>query len=100
MDAYDFRVIPAQRGRCPIIRRQSASVLCMRVLHILDHSIPLHSGYAFRTLAILKQQRALQWETFHLTGPKQGSPMANEEAVDGWNFYRTPQSSQFVQRMP
>ena len=72
----------------------------MRVLHILDHSIPLHSGYAFRTLAILKQQRALQWETFHLTGPKQGSPTANEEAVDGWDFYRTSQSSQFVQRIP
>ena len=46
--------------------------LTMRILHILDHSIPLHSGYAFRTLAILKEQRALGWETFHLTGPKQG----------------------------
>ena len=44
----------------------------MRILHILDHSIPLHSGYAFRTLAILKEQRALGWETFHLTSPKQG----------------------------
>ena len=22
----------------------------MRILHILDHSIPLHSGYTFRTL--------------------------------------------------
>ena len=24
----------------------------MRILHVLDHSIPLHSGYAFRTLSI------------------------------------------------
>src|SRR5438067_70369 len=31
----------------------------MRVLHILDHSIPLHSGYTFRTRAILREQRAL-----------------------------------------
>ena len=61
----------------------------MRILHILDHSIPLHSGYAFRTLAILKEQRALGWETFHLTGPKQGPAAANEEQVDGWHFYRT-----------
>ena len=61
----------------------------MRILHILDHSIPLHSGYAFRTLAILKEQRALGWETFHLTGPKQGPASANEEEVDGWHFYRT-----------
>ena len=61
----------------------------MRILHILDHSIPLHSGYAFRTLAILKEQRALGWETFHLTSPKQGPAAADEEQVDGWHFYRT-----------
>ena len=30
----------------------------MRILHILDHSIPLHSGYTFRTRNILRQQRA------------------------------------------
>ena len=29
----------------------------MRILHVLDHSIPLHSGYMFRTRAILEQQR-------------------------------------------
>ena len=62
----------------------------MRVIHILDHSIPLQSGYAFRTQAILKEQRALGWETFHLTGPKQGPAAATEEHVDGWHFYRTP----------
>ena len=61
----------------------------MRILHILDHSIPLQSGYAFRTLAILKEQRALGWETFHLTTPKQGATAAAEEDVDGWHFYRT-----------
>ena len=31
----------------------------MRILHVLDHSIPLHSGYTFRTAAILREQRAL-----------------------------------------
>lgn len=62
----------------------------MRVIHILDHSIPTQSGYAFRTLAILKGQRALGWETFHLTGPKQGLAAAAEEQVNGWHFYRTP----------
>ena len=29
-----------------------------RVLHILDHSLPLHSGYTFRTRAILKSLQA------------------------------------------
>ena len=40
-----------------------------RVLHILDHSLPLHSGYTFRTASILKQQGQRGWETFHLTTP-------------------------------
>lgn len=62
----------------------------MRILHILDHSIPLHSGYTFRTAAILREQKALGWETFHLTSPKQGKVGAPVEDVDGLRFYRTP----------
>ena len=61
----------------------------MRILHILDHSLPLQSGYALRTQAILNAQRALGWETFQLTGPKQGPVAVDEEEVDGWRFYRT-----------
>ncbi|MDP2005217.1 MAG: glycosyltransferase, exosortase A system-associated [Rubrivivax sp.] len=62
----------------------------MRVLHVLDHSIPLHSGYTFRTLALLREQRRLGWQTFHLTSPKHTAPSGPEETVDGWHFYRTP----------
>ncbi len=65
--------------------------MTLRILHILDHSIPLHSGYTFRTLSIVREQRALGWETFHLTGPKHKEGAAPEEDVDGWHFYRTPQ---------
>ncbi len=65
----------------------------MRILHILDHSIPLHSGYTFRTLAILREQRKLGWDTAHLTSPKHSAPSAPEETVDGWHFYRTPPAS-------
>ena len=72
----------------------------MRILHILDHSIPLHSGYSFRTLEILKQQRALGWETFQLTGPKQGATVANEEQVDGWQFFRAPPSGGILDGIP
>lgn len=63
--------------------------MTVRVLHVLDHSIPLHSGYTFRTLAILREQRRLGWETFHLTSPKHTAPGDAEETVDGWHFYRT-----------
>ncbi|MDO9598604.1 MAG: glycosyltransferase, exosortase A system-associated [Azoarcus sp.] len=61
----------------------------MRILHILDHSIPLHSGYTFRTAAILREQRALGWETMHLTSPKQGHTTQAAEEVDGLHFYRS-----------
>ncbi len=61
----------------------------MRVLHVLDHSLPLHSGYAFRTAAILREQRGLGWETLQLTTPRhQGTDRAVDE-VDGWSFHRT-----------
>ena len=66
--------------------------MSLRILHVLDHSIPLHSGYTFRTLSILREQRARGWETFHLTSPKQVGCSVLEEDVDGWHFYRTPVS--------
>jgi len=72
----------------------------MRILHILDHSIPLHSGYTFRTLSILKEQRSLGWETFHLTGPKHGNCGVLEEDVDGWHFYRTPAARGLMSKLP
>ena len=64
--------------------------MTLRILHILDHSLPLHSGYAFRTVALLEQQRARGWETWHLTTPKQGETDALEEDAEGWHFHRTP----------
>ncbi len=72
----------------------------MRILHILDHSLPLHSGYTFRTVAILAQQRALGWDTLHLTGAKQGGSEAQEQLVDGWHFYRTAPGRQWWARLP
>jgi glycosyltransferase involved in cell wall biosynthesis len=65
----------------------------LRILHVLDHSIPEHSGYSFRTLAILREQRKRGWETFHLTTPKQGATALDEESVEGWHFYRTRRAS-------
>jgi PEP-CTERM/exosortase A-associated glycosyltransferase len=72
----------------------------MRIVHILDHSIPLQSGYAFRTLSILREQRALGWETFHLTGPKQGPSAEGDEEVDGWRFTRTPPPGGILEGVP
>ena len=72
----------------------------MRILHVLDHSIPLHSGYTFRTLSILREQRALGWETAHITGSKQEQCTVLEEDVDGWHFFRTPPAAGIAAKLP
>ena len=72
----------------------------MRVLHVLDHSIPLQTGYASRTQAILEAQVALGWETFQITGPKQGPGTANEEQVGEWLFHRTPPPGGLLEGLP
>lgn len=72
----------------------------MRILHVLDHSIPLHSGYTFRTASILHGQRALGWDTFHVTSPKQGPSPRPEESVDGLHFYRTAGGTGMMSNLP
>jgi len=72
----------------------------MRILHILDHSLPLHSGYVFRTLAILREQRALGWQTLQLTTPRHGRAGSDVEDVDGWRFHRTPLGESPASRLP
>jgi len=72
----------------------------MRVLHILDHSIPLHSGYTFRTRAILEQQRRMGWKTYQLTSSKQGKTAAPVEQVGDLVFYRTQPSFGGMSHLP
>ncbi|WP_428507427.1 TIGR04063 family PEP-CTERM/XrtA system glycosyltransferase [Roseateles sp.] len=67
--------------------------MSLRVLHILDHSLPLHSGYSFRTASILREQRARGWITSHLTSPKQGPGEGLIEEASGWAFHRTPSTA-------
>jgi PEP-CTERM/exosortase A-associated glycosyltransferase len=72
----------------------------MKILHILDHSIPLHSGYSFRTKAILQQQRKLGWETFQVTSGKHLGSTATLETIDGFDFYRSAASNPWCAKLP
>ena len=72
----------------------------MKILHILDHSIPLHSGYTFRTRAILEEQRKLGWETFHVTSSKHVGARSEIEIVDGLNFYRSSDPEGICANLP
>ncbi|NND60187.1 MAG: glycosyltransferase, partial [Gammaproteobacteria bacterium] len=72
----------------------------MKILHVLDHSIPLHSGYTFRTRSILREQRRRGWQTCHLTSTKQGQITAAEDEVDGLLFFRTGRQADWPYRVP
>lgn len=72
----------------------------MRILHILDHSLPLHSGYVFRTISLLREQRARGWETIQLTTPRHSVPSTPVEEVDGWVFHRTDMMPRSWHRLP
>lgn len=72
----------------------------MKVLHVFDHSIPLHSGYTFRSRSILKQQHALGIETCHVTSPKHGNDQAEIEEVDGLTFYRSAPIAGLMSKLP
>ena len=72
----------------------------MKILHVLDHSIPLHSGYTFRSRSIINQQRQLHWQTCHVTSPKQGQTEADIEDVDGLRFYRTKVPQGLLTNLP
>lgn len=61
-----------------------------RILHVLDHSLPMHSGYTFRTRAILRAQVAKGWDVRGITGRRHGAAGPDEEVVDGLRFHRTP----------
>jgi glycogen synthase len=61
----------------------------MKILHVLDHGLPLQSGYTFRTRAILKAQQARGWQVAAVTGVRQGATAVAAEMVDGIDFHRT-----------
>ena len=65
----------------------------MKILHILDHSLPLHSGYTFRSQNIFKAQRAMGYEPVILTSPKHEQSWkgdwADVEEINGFTYYRT-----------
>lgn len=65
----------------------------MKILHVLDHSLPLHSGYTFRSQNIFKAQRARGWEVAVVTSPKHEADWkgewTSEEEIEGVRYYRS-----------
>ncbi|MFA6218721.1 MAG: TIGR04063 family PEP-CTERM/XrtA system glycosyltransferase [Erythrobacter sp.] len=64
-----------------------------RILHILDHSLPLHSGYSFRTRAILRSLEARGVEVRGITSVRHVAEGPQVETVEGLSFHRVPGAS-------
>jgi PEP-CTERM/exosortase A-associated glycosyltransferase len=60
----------------------------------------MHSGYTFRTRAILKEQERLGWTTTQVTSIKHTAESGVEEEVDGLFFYRTKPKSNSLEKLP
>jgi PEP-CTERM/exosortase A-associated glycosyltransferase len=65
----------------------------VKVLHILDHSLPLHSGYSFRSQSILVSQRKRGLTPVAITSPKHEESWKRDrvryERIVGIPYYRT-----------
>ncbi len=64
----------------------------MRILHVLDHGLPLQSGYTFRTRAIIAAQHQRGWTVEAVTGPRHHHDAPAIETVDGITFHRSPRA--------
>jgi PEP-CTERM/exosortase A-associated glycosyltransferase len=65
----------------------------VRVLHILDHSLPVYDGYSFRSHNILRAQQDAGVDVAVTTSPKHEASWSGvspaEEVIDGVRHYRT-----------
>src|SRR5580704_2146136 len=68
-----------------------------KILHILDHSAPLQSGYVFRTQNLFREQLKLGWTPVAVTSPKREAsakePSQESQEIAGVRYYRTPKAT-------
>jgi glycogen synthase len=60
------------------------------VLHILDHTLPMRSGYTVRTGHILRAQQQLGYRLHLLSSPRQDPAQNTDTAIDGAPCWRSP----------
>src|SRR3954454_2721412 len=68
----------------------SARTSSPKILHVLYHSLPPQSGYAFRSHNILQAQSKRGWQVVALTAPQQekSSFSKSQERIGGFQYYR------------
>jgi len=65
----------------------------LKILHVLDHGAPLHSGYVFRSQSIFREQLKRGWLPVAITSPKHQAsskePWRDTLEIAGVRYYRT-----------
>ena len=62
----------------------------LKILHVLNHSVPHLDGYSVRSMDILKFQIELGWYPYAVTSPKQEPvPTVDVETIGGIRYFRT-----------
>lgn len=73
----------------------------MKVLHVLDTSIPDTAGYTTRAKYLVANQKRLGIEPVALTSERfKGKADNDEETIEGVRYYRTPKKNSPVRKMP
>jgi len=62
----------------------------MKILHVLNHSVPHTDGYCVRSANIVQYQKKLGWDPLVVTSPRQ-EPIPTDlvETIDGIRYHRT-----------
>src|SRR5713101_1956642 len=71
----------------------------LRVMHVLDHSWPVHTGYSIRSLHLIAAQYRLGLRPQALTGPLQivDDPQPVETVAENVTYRRTPYRGRFAE---
>lgn len=71
----------------------SGTTRSLKILHILDHSAPLQSGYVFRSQSIFREQVKRGWQPVAVSSPRHEAsskdPWQEMQEIAGIRYYRT-----------
>lgn len=71
----------------------------LKILHVLDHFLPYHSGYTYRSLSIFHNLKEKGIEQILLTSAKHKKFEKSIEVVDGFKVYHTEVKKLFFNKL-
>ena len=72
----------------------------MKVLHVLNISVPKLAGYTTRSYHLVNNQKKLGIKPVVLTSERMGAINNDQEEIDGLNYYRTAAKNGLIRKVP